>query len=155
MGVHSLKPHVVRALLAFFVILVLFFGAIIVLKTLGEEFYPGFVSGMMGVEGKYGMDKEEKEKSREPIYYGSEACRECHEEIYTKAIKAGKHVTCETCHGAGYGHPDKSMKVEDTREACLHCHEPVLGRNIRVVEETHAEPRKCTLCHDAHSPWFT
>ena len=150
--------HVVRALALFVLILVAFIGGIFVLNSLGEEVYPGYADRLMGISGNYGMDRNQKELLNEPKYTGKEYCRDCHQKEFELSEKGGHKFDCETCHGYGKGHPPKDMGVENTREFCLNCHKPVLGRpDYRLLEdwESHGYPdQPCTVCHDPHYPWF-
>ncbi len=152
--------HVVRALAVFFFILIAFVSAIFVLRALGEEYYPGIPDKVMGIKGLYGLDRNQKVILRnEPDYLGREYCKKCHGEIVEKALKGKHNFECETCHGAGAGHPEKKkMRVENTREFCLNCHKPIIARpdySLVYDWKTHGYPDKpCTVCHDAHYPWF-
>ncbi len=108
-------------------------------------------------------------------YVGSEACKPCHNLIYTQFFRnphyariAGGAETaenpgCESCHGPGKAHLEarggkatilafSEIGPEKTLDACLRCHSKTLSRaNIRRSVHTQ-ENIVCTNCHSIHNP---
>jgi predicted CXXCH cytochrome family protein len=106
---------------------------------------------------------DEKDSSRR--YAGSEACRVCHDELYTPLQETahaqlfkkgpGPDEGCETCHGPGQGHVDSNgdrgkiltytdMSKEAVREHCGRCH-VVSGDKPHVAKGV-----GCLSCHSIH-----
>ncbi|MDK2795283.1 MAG: hypothetical protein PWQ58_482 [Archaeoglobaceae archaeon] len=98
----------------------------------------------------------QKEASRAPVYVQSDACKQCHLDVFT-ASTSGNHSTveCSACHGSGREHASlrtaESILIEDTRDACMICHKNIAGRNIATVDESHGSGVRCSYCHDPHS----
>ncbi len=96
------------------------------------------------------------EESRKVKYEQKEVCEQCHYQIYLKLMN-GNHssLECEVCHGAGYKHTmyrnEESITINDSRDACLICHEDIKGRKaIETVPEDHHAGVKCVVCHSPH-----
>ena len=103
-------------------------------------------------------------------YVGSDTCKTCHEDIYTKGfertphynlIKEGKHG-CEDCHGPGQAHvegggdPSKIFAFKGVAPAqissrCLSCHQlsQEHGNWTRSVHA--ANGVTCINCHSPHA----
>lgn len=102
-------------------------------------------------------------------YVGSEACKSCHEELYTKKFEATPHFKttlasghgCESCHGAGSQHVEgggdiskivrfAALSKQAINQRCLHCH----GENLKqrhFTSSVHASNDVgCLDCHSAH-----
>ncbi|WP_457591797.1 cytochrome c3 family protein [Geoglobus sp.] len=152
--------HLYRALLVFVTILIVFLGAIFALRVMGEDVYPGLADKLLGVEGMYGISGEQKELAKKPVHAeGREYCRNCHAEIYEVSSRGKHDFDCQTCHGPAGDHPATKMKVENSREFCLGCHKPTVGRDESTIRllydwENHGKGRLCTACHNPHHPWF-
>ncbi len=152
--------QVKRSLIVFINILIIFIIVIFGLRAMGEEVYPGFADKLFGVKGVYGKSGEEKELEKEPVHAESrEYCKKCHEGIYRKSSEGKHNFDCQTCHGPLEKHPSTEMTVINSREFCLECHKPTVGRDqatIRLISnwEEHGKGMLCTACHDPHHPWF-
>jgi DmsE family decaheme c-type cytochrome len=102
-------------------------------------------------------------------YVGSDTCRTCHEDIYTKhfentphaaLLKQGKHG-CEDCHGPGQAHVEgggdvtKIIRFEKLSPAqasarCLTCHQTSL-ENTDFSRSVHlSQGVGCLSCHSPH-----
>jgi DmsE family decaheme c-type cytochrome len=107
-------------------------------------------------------------------FVGSEACKTCHADIWTrfyknphyKTIASGKEpperTGCEGCHGPAKAHVEARggkttiprafslLKPVQIMDACLTCHARDLNRaNIRRSSHTQADVA-CTSCHSIH-----
>ncbi len=98
--------------------------------------------------------------SREPVYAGSKACNDCHEEQGQKLAKGShKGLSCEGCHGAGQAHfdkPDVNRMTVLTFSHCVRCHEANPSRpktHKQINTRTHyTTGEKCIECHVPHQP---
>lgn len=102
-------------------------------------------------------------------YVGSETCKSCHEEIYSKyfegtphfaLLKAGEHG-CEDCHGAGSAHVEgagdsskiirfSQLSAEQSSRRCQQCHETSLA-NVNFSRSVHLKNGVgCLECHSLH-----
>lgn len=98
--------------------------------------------------------------SLEPVHLTSARCEKCHDDRYGEwSASNHKSVACETCHGAGKGHPKGGKPtlpiVEDTIRHCSLCHESTVGRPAaqpQIVLAGHAPGEQCKGCHNPHSP---
>jgi len=102
-------------------------------------------------------------------FVGSDTCRGCHEEVYTKNFegtphfsltKSGKHG-CEDCHGPGSAHVEgggdttkiisfKALSSEGANKICLKCHS-ASSEQANFMRSTHASSDVgCTTCHSPH-----
>jgi nitrate/TMAO reductase-like tetraheme cytochrome c subunit len=112
----------------------------------------GIIDRILGIEK---LSAEEKEMLKEPVYKGSEFCKDCHAAEYELWARS-KHnmsyadVDCEICHGVG-----RTEKVDDSREMCGSCHADIPFRNAigKVNLEEHFVRLKCVKCHNPHNPW--
>ncbi|CAD7772185.1 MAG: Cytochrome c554 and c-prime [Candidatus Methanoperedenaceae archaeon GB50] len=112
--------------------------------------------------------------SAEPMYVGSEACKECHEfeyqnfmryakkaMSYEKIVRLKKGLTkeefqrCFQCHTTGYGKPSGFVSVEKTPElkfpGCEVCHGPgsehIESQSIEDIKKPTL--KDCASCHVA------
>jgi DmsE family decaheme c-type cytochrome len=107
-----------------------------------------------------------------PGYVGSEACKVCHEEIYTN-LKKTPHSTietgarrgwdgksCESCHGPGAKHAE-SASVDDIKNpakqaadavdrTCLTCHLNQRTPGGRIATGHAKDQVACITCHPVH-----
>jgi len=112
-------------------------------------------------------------KTGDSDYAGSEACKECHPDLYNAFKKSDPHwmnVTneklppskrgCEACHGPGTKHIEaegkdfiqsfKEVSAKDRSDACLNCHEKMknlfqFGRSVHQLSAV-----GCNDCHQIH-----
>ena len=88
-------------------------------------------------------------------YVGSDTCKNCHDEIYSKhfegtphfaLLKGGEHG-CEDCHGPGSAHVEgggdkakivrfSQLSPEQASRRCLQCHESSL-ENMNFMRSVH------------------
>jgi predicted CXXCH cytochrome family protein len=66
-------------------------------------------------------------------------------------------VTCETCHGAAQGHPQKGKLPipADARKLCTLCHEKMAERprtQPQIASAQHGAGQQCIVCHNPHAP---
>ncbi len=104
---------------------------------------------------------QDKGKGTKEGYAGSEACKECHPDIY-EAFKKSPHRAkeCENCHGPGQKHVEaqgagmififKDQSAVTTSDVCLKCHEKQrqFFQFRRGVHELGAVG--CDSCHEIH-----
>ncbi len=123
-------------------------------------------------------------KARSPRHVGTAACLDCHEELVGLHSKdAHARVSCEVCHGPADGHRDwyeahpdageeggaevpeaARLLVDESRDACLHCHgvDPSRPGGFAQIDwQEHMKVSRvtdldlpCSTCHDAHEPLF-
>ena len=106
-------------------------------------------------------------------YVGSEACKTCHADVWSKfyknphykSIASGKEspekTGCESCHGPGGKHVEarggkatiiafSELAPKQILDNCLRCHSQTLSRaNIRRSTHTQNDVA-CTSCHSIH-----
>ncbi len=102
-------------------------------------------------------------------YVGSDTCKTCHEDIYTKhfagtphytLIQQGKHG-CEDCHGPGSAHVEgggdvskiisfKKLSMEESSKICLTCHAASMEQSNFMRSEHLANGVGCITCHSPH-----
>jgi len=100
--------------------------------------------------------------SQEPVYKTARYCQTCHSERHAQwSANNHKSVTCEICHGAAEGHPQKGKLPipANTVKLCTLCHEAMPGRprtQPQIVVSQHnphaASGQQCTACHNPHAP---
>ncbi len=108
--------------------------------------------------GHYRADSVPEIAAQEPVYKTARYCQSCHSERHAQwSANNHKSVTCETCHGAAQGHPEKGKLPipADTVKLCTLCHEAMPGRpgtqpQIRVAQ--HSSGQQCIVCHNPHAP---
>ena len=102
-------------------------------------------------------------------FVGSDTCKGCHEDIYTKHFegtphfsltKTGKHG-CEDCHGPGSAHVEgagdiskiisfKALKTDESSKICLKCHS-ASKEHTNFLRSVHLTNNVgCTTCHSPH-----
>jgi len=148
-----MPKHIVRLIFALAV-----FGAV----AFAAKAY--FTAPSFYLYGHYRGDSVAEIAADKPLYQGADSCRGCHAGRYAQwsagvhnQPQAGKSVACETCHGAGAGHPvEAKLRVPaGTASLCSRCHERAPGRPAaqpQVVAAEHAAGRQCASCHEPHSP---
>ena len=119
-----------------------------------------FVPPSFGDYGHYRGDAVKDEVKQEIAYAGSEACLDCHDDIYnTKAASRHAGVSCEACHGPAAGHVEAPDDVKPQaprgRDYCPFCHgynqaRPTGFPQILVVQ--HNPGQACMTCHQPHNP---
>ncbi|PYX89138.1 MAG: cytochrome C [Acidobacteria bacterium] len=102
-------------------------------------------------------------------YVGSDTCKSCHDEIYSKHFEGTPHFAllkenahgCEDCHGPGSAHvegggdPAKIIRFSQLSPAqasqrCLQCHESSL-ENVNFSRSVHLKNGVgCLACHSPH-----
>jgi cytochrome c553 len=108
--------------------------------------------------GHYRANSVPEIAAREPAYKTARYCQTCHAERHALwSANNHKSVTCEICHGAAQGHPEKGKLPipADTVKLCTLCHEAMPGRpatqpQIQVAQ--HSGGQQCKLCHNPHAP---
>jgi len=108
--------------------------------------------------GHYRADSVPEIAAQEPVYKTARYCQGCHSERHAQwSASNHKSVTCETCHGAAQGHPEKGKLPipADTVKLCTLCHEAMPGRpdtqpQIQVAQ--HSSGQQCKVCHNPHAP---
>jgi len=108
--------------------------------------------------GHYRANSVPQIAAREPVLQTASYCKDCHTERHAQ-WSAGSHksVTCEICHGAAQGHPQKGKLPipKDTVKLCTLCHEAMPGRpstQPQIQVARHAGGQQCIVCHNPHSP---
>jgi cytochrome c553 len=108
--------------------------------------------------GHYRADAVAEAMAKEPVYQTPAYCRDCHGERHAQ-WSAGNHktVSCETCHGAAQGHPEKGKLPipASTAQLCTLCHEAMPGRPAtqpQIGPAKHAGNQQCAACHNPHAP---
>ncbi|MBZ5592995.1 MAG: DmsE family decaheme c-type cytochrome [Acidobacteriia bacterium] len=117
--------------------------------------------------------KESPQKDAAQGFIGSDACKTCHADVWSKfyknphfkSVASGKetpeHTGCESCHGPAAKHVEahggkativafSQLEPKQILDNCLRCHAETLSRaNIR--RSLHTENNVvCTSCHSIH-----
>lgn len=108
--------------------------------------------------GHYRANAVPEIAAQEPVYKTARYCQSCHSERHAQwSANNHKSVTCEICHGAAQGHPEKGKLPipADTVKLCSLCHEAMPGRpatqpQIQVAQ--HSGGQQCKVCHNPHAP---
>jgi DmsE family decaheme c-type cytochrome len=102
-------------------------------------------------------------------YVGSDSCKNCHDDVYTKHFEGTPHFAltkegghgCEDCHGPGSAHVesggDKTKIIRfselspvEASKRCLQCHESSL-ENMNFLRSVHMRNGVgCIACHSPH-----
>jgi DmsE family decaheme c-type cytochrome len=101
-------------------------------------------------------------------YVGSDTCKTCHEDIYTKGFERTPHSKtmlqgghgCESCHGPGSAHVEgggdvskiisfKTISRSEANRRCLSCHGEK-NEQAHFAQSVHAS--NDVSCIDCHSP---
>ena len=142
-----MPKHIVRLL--FLIVAGLAIGLIAKWYFTVESFYE---------YGHYRADSVPEIAAQEPVYKTARYCQSCHGERHAQwSASNHKSVTCEICHGAAQGHPEKGKLPipADTVKLCTLCHEAMPGRpgtqpQIQVAQ--HSTGQQCKVCHNPHAP---
>ena len=108
--------------------------------------------------GHYRADSVGQIAAQEPAFQGAGYCQACHSERHALwSANSHKTVTCEVCHGAAQGHPQKGKLPipADPRKLCTLCHEQMAERPLtqpQVDSVRHSVGQQCTVCHNPHAP---
>jgi cytochrome c553 len=108
--------------------------------------------------GHYRADSVPEIAAQEPAFQGAAYCQSCHGERHAQwSASNHKSVTCEACHGAAQGHPQKGKLPipADARKLCALCHERMPERprtQPQVDLAQHGAGQQCIVCHNAHAP---
>lgn len=109
--------------------------------------------------GHYRADSVAEVAAQQPVLQTAAYCKDCHAERYAKwSIAKHKTVTCENCHGAAVGHPQKIAKLPipaDALQLCTRCHEALTGRpdtQPQIDVPKHSKGKQCVNCHNPHVP---
>src|ERR1035437_5397573 len=113
-----------------------------------------------GLYGHYRADSVDEIRAKKIKYAGSEACIDCHEDIYNlKAKSYHKGVSCEVCHGPAAAHIDDPSGVKPEipheRSQCTICHNYNPARPTgfpQIIASQHNPGFFCTHCHQPHNP---
>lgn len=142
-----MPKHIVRLML-------LLAGALVL--GLAAKWY--FTAGSFYQFGHYRADSVAEIAAQEPVFQTSAYCQGCHSERHAQ-WSAGNHksVTCEVCHGAARGHPQKGKLPipADTRKLCSLCHERMPERprtQPQIDLAQHGTGQQCAVCHNPHAP---
>lgn len=128
-----------------------------------------------GKYGHYRANAVAEEMAETSVYQGHQTCKICHNQkkgayLGYEDWSSGKHalVNCETCHGAGNKHIEKSsqkketIEIDSSKELCLKCHLQLADRPGST--ETFPQPQidlekhmgkgglSCLKCHNPHHP---
>ena len=99
--------------------------------------------------------------AQEPAYQSAAYCQSCHGERHAQwSANNHKSVTCEVCHGAAQGHPQKGKLPipADARKLCSLCHERMAERprtQPQIDLAQHGAGQQCIVCHNPHAPKLT
>ena len=112
--------------------------------------------------GHYRGDSVPEVAAQEPVYQTPRYCQACHGERHAQwSANNHKTVSCEVCHGAAQGHPQKGKLPipADAVKLCTLCHEAMPGRpraQPQIVVAEHnpyaSSGQQCTACHNPHAP---
>lgn len=108
--------------------------------------------------GHYRADSVPEIASQEPAYQTARYCLSCHtQRVAVWSANSHKSVTCEVCHGAAQGHPQKGKLSipKNTVRLCTQCHESTPGRpqtQPQIDPAKHNGGQQCATCHNPHSP---
>lgn len=112
--------------------------------------------------GHYRASSVPEIAAQEPVYKTARYCQSCHSERHAQwSANNHKSVTCEICHGAAEGHPQKGKLPipADAVKLCTLCHEAMPGRpgtQPQVVVAEHnpyvSSGQQCIACHNPHAP---
>jgi cytochrome c553 len=139
--------HIVRL-----IILAVVFGAV----ALIAKWY--FTVDSFFEFGHYRANSVPEIAAQEPAYRTARYCQGCHSERHAQwSANNHKSVTCETCHGAAQGHPEKGKLPipADTVQLCTLCHEAMPGRpgtQPQIQVARHSSGQQCKGCHNPHAP---
>ena len=113
-----------------------------------------------GDRGPYRAAAIDEIRARTPAHIGKAACIECHDDLWTKAVK-GKHsvLSCESCHGPMALHAedqtDENSKTPFAEKDCLTCHRKLAARPKfmpQINPAVHYSKDGCYACHSPHTP---
>ncbi len=98
--------------------------------------------------------------SRDITYAGSNACMDCHSDIYElKRESNHKGLACEVCHGPAEAHVNAPDSIKPTiprgRGYCPLCHGYNPSRPSgfpQILPELHNPGKACITCHNPHQP---
>lgn len=108
--------------------------------------------------GHYRANSVPEIAAQEPVLQTARYCQDCHTERHAQwSASNHKSVTCEVCHGAALGHPQKGKLPipKDAVKLCTLCHEAMPGRPLtqpQIQVAQHSSGQQCTVCHNPHSP---
>lgn len=129
-----------------------------------------------GKYGHYRASAIDEEMAKPLVYQGHPTCKICHSQKKGgypgyEEWSAGKHsgINCETCHGPGNKHIEKSSPKKETieinrkKELCLRCHLKLPARpgttssfpQPQIDLEKHIKEKgeiSCLKCHNPHHP---
>jgi predicted CXXCH cytochrome family protein len=111
-----------------------------------------------GQYGHYRGGALQEAAERKPLFAGTKACNECHDEVVDKLAKdRHKTVGCESCHGPSRVHaqnPDLAT-TKPAENFCVRCHLTEVARPAKqkqIVLTEHFPGDRCIECHVAHQP---
>jgi cytochrome c553 len=117
-----------------------------------------FTTGSFYEYGHYRADSVPEIAAQAPVFQGAGYCQACHGERHAQwSANNHKSVTCEICHGAAQGHPQKGKLPipADTRKLCSLCHERMAERprtQPQIDLAQHGAGQQCIVCHNPHAP---
>ena len=117
-----------------------------------------FTAGSFYEYGHYRADSVPEIAAQAPAFQGAGYCQGCHGERHAQwSANNHKSVTCETCHGAAQGHPQKGKLPipADARKLCTLCHEKMAERprtQPQIASAQHGAGQQCIVCHNPHAP---
>lgn len=118
------------------------------------------VPASFGRWGHYRANAVDEIRAKETKYAGSEACIDCHQDIYDlKAKSYHKNVSCEVCHGPSKAHTEDPTGVKpdipNNRSQCAICHNYNPARPTgfpQIIVSQHNPGFFCAHCHQPHNP---
>ena len=152
----SYRRHIIRLVTIIGLVII---GFIVVRSLL--------VPDSFGEYGHFRGANLEEQMALQPLYQGSDKCKDCHQAQYSDWQESGHlTVTCEVCHGHWEIHNGnlKTMTAVNTSDTCLICHLKLAGRpgnfpqiasfaqHLKDQDLSEEDAESCVDCHDPHAP---
>ncbi len=152
------SPKIPQQIISLVILFALAIAALIVARIL-------LIPKTFGEYGHYRASAVDEIMSLPINYSGSQACTECHDDIYAlKATSKHKGLACEVCHDAAIKHVDDMHADNPTgifptapreRVGCPLCHgyNPSRPTGFPQIQTAIHNPGKpCMTCHSPHNP---